>query len=58
MHLVDVLQAIRNLDLKLQRRNANIVAYQNAIKDFLNKIQLCKRQCQAGNFSSFLHLKE
>jgi hypothetical protein len=46
MYLVDVLQAISNL-----RRNANIVAYKDAIMDFLNKIQLCKCQCQAGNFS-------
>jgi hypothetical protein len=35
---VDVFEAINSLDLKLQGRNANIIAHYDAIRTFMEKI--------------------
>jgi hypothetical protein len=45
-----------NLNLKPQGRTANITVHYDAIRAFMEKIQLWKCQLQAGNFLSFLHL--
>jgi hypothetical protein len=39
----------------LKGRNTNIIAHYNAIRAFMEKIQLWKHRLQAGNFSSFPH---
>ena len=56
--LVDVFEAMSNLNIKLQGTSTNIIAYYDAIRAFMEKIQLWKRRLQTGNFSSFPHLNE
>jgi hypothetical protein len=41
-NLVDVFEAISNINMKLQGRNASIIAHCNAIRAFMEKIQLWK----------------
>jgi hypothetical protein len=48
-YLVDVFEAINSLGLKLQGRNANIIAHYDAMRAFMEKIQLFKYQLKAGN---------
>ncbi|KAF2343754.1 hypothetical protein FHG87_025490 [Trinorchestia longiramus] len=57
-YLVDFFEAIKNLNLKLQGRNTNIIAHSDVIRAFPEKIHLWKRKVQVGNFSSFSHLNE
>ncbi|CAM4667024.1 unnamed protein product [Lepidochelys kempii] len=55
-YLVDIFECLNNLNLKLQGNNAaNIIAHHDAIKVFMEKIKLWKRQTQAqmSSFSSF-----
>uniref|UniRef100_K7FE96 Uncharacterized protein n=1 Tax=Pelodiscus sinensis TaxID=13735 RepID=K7FE96_PELSI len=56
-YIMHLWTSLNNLNLKLQGNNAaNIIAHHNAIKVFMEKIQLWKHQTQAQmpNFLSFL----
>ncbi|KAF2360117.1 hypothetical protein FHG87_009133 [Trinorchestia longiramus] len=57
-YLVHFFEAINNLNLKLEGRNANIIAHSDVIRAFTAKIHLWKREVQVRNFSSFSHLNE
>lgn len=49
-YLVDSFEIINILNLKLQRRNTNIIIVNDSINSFLEKLQLWKRRVNKENF--------
>jgi hypothetical protein len=57
-YLTDFFEALNNLNLTLQGRNSNLISSYDAIRAFLEKIQLWKRRLESKNLSSFPRLNE
>lgn len=59
-YLADFFEIINNLNLKLKRRNTNVIIANDSINSFLEKIKLWKRRVnkETPKFSSFRRLNE